>query len=404
VGGRVLVVSELYWPEETSTGYLLTRIAEGMAETLPVSVLCAQPTYAARGTRAAARETRNGVDVRRVWGTALDKNVLPFRLLNAVTISLALFAATVRHLRRGDRVLVVTNPPFLPALVALACALRGARPVLLVHDVYPEAIVRSNLLGPSHPVVRVLGWLNDRLYRRMDRIVVLGRDMHARLARRLGGDERRLAIIPNWADLDLVAPAPREDNALLREHGLADRFVLQYCGNMGRTHNIEILLEAARRLQGSLPAALFLFIGSGARKPLVEAAARAEGNVRSLAPCPRHDLPVFLNACDVAVISFVPGMSGVSVPSRMYNVLASGKPIVAVADEDSELAQVVREADVGWVVPPDDVEALVQAVTEAHADPARRAAMGERARRYAVERCGLEPVVASYRTLMESLA
>src|SRR4051812_33791098 len=109
--GRVWIVSELYYPEETSTGYLLTRIAEGLAAHRPVSVLCAQPTYSARGTRAPAVEDRHGVAIRRCRGTTLNKDILPFRFVTLITISVAIFVSLLLRVSRGDCVIVVTNPP-----------------------------------------------------------------------------------------------------------------------------------------------------------------------------------------------------------------------------------------------------------------------------------------------------
>jgi colanic acid biosynthesis glycosyl transferase WcaI len=140
---RLWVVSELYYPEETSTGHFLTHIAEGLAAHYPVSALCSQPTYSKRGSRAPRREVRHGVEIHRGLGTTFDKDVLPGKLANALTISLSLFLTALRRFRRGDVALVVTNPPFLPFLTRLACALRGARCVLLIHDVYPETLIAA---------------------------------------------------------------------------------------------------------------------------------------------------------------------------------------------------------------------------------------------------------------------
>jgi glycosyltransferase involved in cell wall biosynthesis len=402
---RVWVVSELYHPEETSTGYLLTRIAEGLAREFPVFVLCGQPTYSARGVRAPRREERNGVSIRRCPGTTLDKDVLAFRLVNALTLAVSIFFAALRSFRRGEPVLVVTNPPLLPFVVALAAAVRGSPCALIIHDVYPEALVSAGLLGRDGLVARALAGLSRWLYRRMRRIVVLGRDMHALVQHKLGGTDGRVVLIPNWADLDLVRPEARDGNPLLGELGLRERFVVQYAGNMGRTHGAETLVDAARRLRHETPDVCFLFIGSGARRAWIEDTADREGldNVRVLPSRPRSDQPTFLNASDVAIISFAPGMAGVSVPSRMYNVLAAGKPIIAVADEESELARVVREADVGWVVRPGDAEGVARAVLEAHGDRGRLHEMGRRAERAAATRFSLSSAVDAYCGLVHSM-
>jgi colanic acid biosynthesis glycosyl transferase WcaI len=401
------IVSELYYPEETSTGYLLTLIAEGLAAAgRPVRVLCAQPTYSRRGTRAPAREVRHGVAIQRVAGTTLPKDRMLPRIVNMLTITASIFLAAVRRFRRGDLVLVVTNPPALPFAVALACRLRGARCLLLIHDVYPEVLVASGMAGSGSLITRIVRTANHWLYNAVERVLVLGRDMRDIAVRKMTDGDRRIVLIPNWADVDDVRPDTRATNALLTETSLSGRFVVQYAGNMGRTHGIETLVDAAQRLKKSAPDVSFLFLGSGAKKAWLEQAVRSLGlpNVTILGSRPRSDQHLFINACDVAVISFMPGMAGVSVPSRMYNIMSAGKPIVAVADEHSELARVVREEDIGWVVPPSRPELLEAAIREARADAPRRAAMGERARAAAVAKYRFEAIVGQYESMLAGLA
>lgn len=161
---------------------------------------------------------------------------------------------------------------------------------------------------------------------------------------------------------------PRGENALLRRLPVDSRFVVQYMGNMGRTHGVDLLAQAAKRLHGN-DRIHFLFVGWGARKAALEEMVR-EGRldrVTVLPGCAPEELPSYANACDLSVIAFQPGMAGVSVPSRMYNVMAAGKPILAVAAADSELARVVREESIGWVVPANDLGALVAAIERAAA-------------------------------------
>lgn len=397
-------VSELYYPEETSTGYYLTRTAEGLAAHRPVGVLCSQPTYSARGVQAPKNETRRGVSIRRCAGTRLDKDVPFFRLVNLATISLSIFANALVRFRRGDVVFVTTNPPTLPHLTWLACALRGARCVLMVQDVYPEALVAGGWIRGDGSLRRFLTRVQEFLYSRMERILVLGRDMGSLVARGMRRGTDRIAVITNWADLEQITPQPRRDNALLAGLGLQDKFVVQYSGNMGRTHGLESLVEAARRLKGDTGIHL-LFIGSGAKKRWLEETVANEGlpNVTIRPNQPRSDLAVALNAGDVAIVSFVPGMAGVSVPSRMYNLLAAGKPIIAVADPDSELARVVVEEGAGWVVPPDDVEGIVGAVRAARDDRTLLADMSARCRRAVESKYSFEHVLAAYRGLVDEL-
>jgi colanic acid biosynthesis glycosyl transferase WcaI len=157
------IVSELYYPEETSTGYFLTKIAEGLASNHSVHVVCGQPNYSAQKVRASSREIHNGVVIRRCWATTWNKNIWPLRLINFLTISISIFLHLIFVLRHGDQVLVVTNPPFLPFLTHWACRVHGARCFLLIHDVYPEVLVAAGLLSPNSRITRFLERCGQRL-------------------------------------------------------------------------------------------------------------------------------------------------------------------------------------------------------------------------------------------------
>ena len=398
------MVSELYYPEETSTGHFLTHIAEGLARTLDVGVLCSQPTYAARGERASRQEIRRGVRIYRSRGTTLDKDVLWQRLINVATISVAMFLSAIRRFQRGDVVLVVTNPPTLPFFIALACALRRAKLVLLIHDVYPEVLIAAGVFRERSGVAWAISALTRRLYRASDRIIVLGRDMARLVERKMGaGRETRLAIIPNWADLDEVQPIARDENSVVQRLGLNGELLVQYAGNMGRTHDIETLVEAARLTTDAN--VHWLFVGAGGKRQYLESAVRMTGlsAVHLLDRCPRNELNAMLNAGDVAIVAFNPGMAGVSVPSRMYNIMAAAKPLIALADADSEVALVVQEESIGWTIPPGSVSGLINVIESIRANRSVCSEYGRRARAVAVEKYSFERSLSAYREVVTSL-
>lgn len=401
----VWIVSELYYPEETSTGGVLTILAEGLASSHSVRALCSQPTYNARGVVAPTYEVRNCVTIRRCMGTRLNKDVFVFRLVNLLTISLSLAALALRHIRRNDSVIVVTNPPLLPFLITAVCRFRKAKALLLVHDVYPETLTITDMLAPTSIVARMLDRATRHLYKSVDRIIVVGRDMEALVRRKLEDVERPVVTIPTCPhEPDRIRPTQRRSNSLLERLGLVDRFVIQYSGNMGRTHGLGSLLDAAVRL-AAVSDIHFLFIGSGAKKQWLEQSVASLGlaNVTILPYLPREELPTSLNACDIAVISFVPGMIGSSVPCRMYNIMAAGKPILAVTERMSELGLVVEEERIGWVVPPGDVMGLVETILEARADPRLIADMGRRARVLVETKYAVEQVIDQYRQLLDGV-
>jgi glycosyltransferase involved in cell wall biosynthesis len=401
---RIWVVSELYYPELTSTGYFLTGIAEGLASTYAVSVLCGQPSYWARGVRAPTREILHGADVHRCWATTFDKNKIFLKIINQITISASMFWSALFRLRRGDIAIAVTNPPLLPYLMALACRLRGVHFILLTHDVYPEIFTRLGILKPQSIPVRLMDRASRWLYNNSDRIIVLGRDMRELAVNKLDSRKDRVVIATNWGDTEAVFPQLFCENRLLGKLNLEGRFVAEYCGNIGRTHGIEDIAESAELLTSN-PEFHFLLIGWGAKKhwAIEQKQRRKLENLTILDPLPHEEFCDGLNACSVAIISFSSGMTGISVPSRMYNVLAAGKPLIAVCDDDSELAAVVREEEIGWVVPPGRPELIVSALREAKANPERLHAMGDRARRAAEMKYTVDHVLQIYKDLIEGI-
>jgi glycosyltransferase involved in cell wall biosynthesis len=401
---RLWIVTELYYPELTSTGYYLTAIAEGLADERDVHVLCGQPNYSARGLRAPKVERRREVVIRRCWSTTLDKNVNLYRLLNMVTLGLSIFIAAVPRLSKGDLVLAMTTPAAVGLMTALACRLRRCPYILLVHDSYPEVLSTAGAISPTSWIARGLDWLNRRVYAGSARIIVVGRDMKALIDGKHAEAGPRTTFIPNWAELEQVTPAPRADNALLQRLGLADHFVLLYAGNLGRLNDIETIVACAERLRDD-PRYRFLFLGDGAKKEWLARTVRERQltNVLILEARPRADQTEFLNACDMALVPLIRGMRGVSVPSRLYNFLAAGKPIIALADCGSEVDQVIREENVGWVVPPHDPERLAAVIGEAASDTERLQAMGRRARLAAETKYTLRQAVASYAGLIHSI-
>lgn len=388
----VWVVTELYYPEQTSTGHYLTGIAEGLAREFSVGAICSQPTYSAAGTRAPRREVHNGVQILRAWTPSFHRRSFLRRLVSAMLVTASLFFRTIRSISRDAIVLVVTNPPMLPFVASLAARIRGARCLLLVHDVYPDVLVATGLTRKGSLLFRIVAAAHRALFRRMRTIIALGEDMRRLLATRTRNVP--IVVIPNWGDTDAIVPLPRKPE---------DAFVIQYSGNMGRTHDLELLVAAAERLRDR--AFRFVLIGSGAKRDWVQKVVADRGltNVVLPAPSARSDLAEQLGACDVATITFVPGMAGISVPSRMYNVLASGRPMVVAADAGSELARVVRDERVGLAVAPGDVDGFVRAIELLAADRAFREECARRARQLVLERYTYETVREQYVSLIRSV-
>ena len=237
------IVTELYYPEETSTGYYLTRIAEGLTEDFNVKALCGQPNYSGRGIRAPKKEVHNDVEIFRAFGTTLDKNIIFFRLINMLTLSFSIFWKALFNFRKGDKILVVTTPPSLPFITAIAALLRGGSYVLLIHDNYPEILIAVGKLKENSIFVRVVDFFNRWLYKYAAKIIVVGRDMRKLVEKKTYGLDIPIEYIPNWAELEQLKPAPRLENELLKELELLEKFVFLYAGNMGHPNDLKSILD-----------------------------------------------------------------------------------------------------------------------------------------------------------------
>lgn len=401
----IWILSELYYPELEGSGYYVTRIAESLALRYRLHVLSVQPTYKARGIKAPKEEIVSDVRIFRCPSTTLNKDILFFRLINMLTISLSIFFNALCKIQRGDVILVITNPPSLPFMAGAIGKLKKAKLILRIEDLYPDVLIATGMLKQKSAPVKMLRFLHKKLYRQAERIIVLGRGMLELVTKRIGQDTAHVSLITHWADTEAIAPLPGKTNALLDRLGLSRQFVIQYSGNMGRIYDPEILVRCAKILENQTDIH-FLFIGTGAKEAALRklTAKMSLKNVTILPPQPRDKLPELLNACDLAAIPLISGMAGVSTPSRMYNIMAAGKPILAVADAKSELARVIAEEQIGWTVAPDlPPETIASVIIQAKANPDLLAEMSARSRQAAIEKYARRLIMQKHNDFIEQI-
>lgn len=373
---RVAFFNRSYWPDTGATGQLLTELAEDLVahHGMEVTVVTGYPVGSTE--HLPSREVRNGVTIVRAAGTTWPPSRFVARAANYVTYFLSA-AWAGRRLPPQDVVVALTDPPIV-GLAALA-ARRGGGFVFYCQDIFPEV---ATLLEDfrSDVVNGILERLNRLLVARADRIVALGDTMKARLVEGKGADPAKVVVIHNWADPDAVVPGPKR-NPFSEAHGLADRFVVLHAGNLGQSQNLDVVIDAAART-AHRDDLVWLFIGDGTRRARLEAQAIERGlrHVMFLPYQPRADLRWTYATADVCLVSLKPGLAGYIVPSKLYTILASGRPYVAAVEDASETAAITRAHGAGRLVPPGDAAALAAAVEALVDDAASRAAMGARAR------------------------
>ena len=398
---RLWVITELYYPENNQTGYYLTKIAEGLTGKFDVKVICGQPNYAARGTRAAKNEIHEDVEIFRVWGTTWDKDVLAFRLINMLTLGASIFFKALVKFQKNEDILVVSAPPSLPFITALAAKIRRANYTLVIQDKYPETLIAVGKTNEKALSVKILHKCNRWLYARAKKIIVVGRDMRELVETQLNQpavEKTPIEVIQNWASLEEVEPIPRAENQILQDYDLLEKFVFLYAGNMGHPQDLESIVYCAEKLKTD-ERFHFLFLGSGVKRKWLEREVEEKRlkNVTLLAPRPRNEQRIFLNACDVGLVPLVRKMRGVAMPSRTYNLLAAGKPILALTEENSEIARVIEEDKVGWWLPPGEPEKLLKTIYQIYESRQVIPKMAKRARNSALEKYSLEKAIEKYK-------
>ena len=402
---KIVFVNRFYAPDDSATSQMLTDLAAALAATgSDVHVVASRLRHDAPSASLAPRERIDGVDVHRVWSTAFGRAGTAGRALDYLTFCVAASLRLWRLARRNDVVVAKTDPPLISVPVAWVARLRGARLVNWLQDVFPEVAAELGVPLARGPVGWLLRWLRDGSLRHAAANVVVGQRMRERVSA-LGVDPARVAVIANWADGARLRPVDRESNPLRAEWGLRDRFVVGYSGNMGRAHEFQTVLDAAAALHGRADIA-FLFVGGGAQRATLAAAA-AEQGVPALLLKPlqrRESLGRSLGAADVHLVSLLPALEGLVVPSKFYGIAAAGRPTLFVGDPDGEIGAAVRAADCGYAVRRGDVAALVAAIESLRGDPALRERMGHNARR-SFEACWDKPLaIAKWRTLLERVA
>jgi len=391
---RVVAVNQVYRPSPLATAQLLTELCEGLAARgHEVTVVTARLS-----ADEPPEEIEGGVRVVRAGATRLGKARLWRRAADYASFYASAAGAIARAARGADVLLPLTTPPLIGALAQLASL--GRRPVVaVVQDLYPDVAVALGAVRAGGLAHRAWAAANGAHLRAARRVVALSERMAERIAA-YGVPAAQVDVIPNWALAEVEgapdAGATSASGALARlEYGLGDRFVVMYSGNIGAGHRFDTLLAAARRLVERRDIA-FCFVGDGARRGEVEAAARALPNVSLRPLAPRERLAESLAAGDLHVVTLRDDVDGLIVPSKLYGILAAARPVLAIGPLGSDVATLTRRAGAGAAVAGDDVDGVVASITSLAARPDRGAALGRAGRAHLLAELGRERAIDRY--------
>ncbi len=375
---RILLLNLYYPPDTSATAKMAATVAEALSERNDVTVLCGRPSYdpnERRPWRLWQTETAGRVKIVRVGSTdyprfAMNRRVLNYLSYVALAIPRALFV-------RCDAVLAMTDPPFEGIVGAIVALLKGKRYIYNIRDMYPDMAVGGAIVEPG-PLARIWERMHRWAMRRATRVIVLGEDMRARIIAK-DVNPAGIEIVRDGADIfPADAPPPLLDDEIIRAIRGDSKFVLLHAGNLGFYGAWDTLITAVRTLEED--GVSLVFVGEGAQRGHVEALAREANNVRFLPFFPANKILSVLAAADAHVITVKRGLEGVVVPSKMYGILAAGKPIVAVAPEETDAACLGVKFGFAVSADPDSPEKVAAAIRSLAKDSAKLQDMGRAAR------------------------
>lgn len=373
---RILILDRFYYPDEQATSVYLTEITTALQIQFDFEILTGPPLVITKDAISLSPPTCR---IFLVPCFQFPKRLLFARALNDLSF---LFMAFVRGLfiQKPDILITQTSPPGIWWVGFLLSRWHRTRWIHICKDVFPDNL--KVLSGKErHVLLDFLGWLDALILKRAHRILVIGEDMKERFLKK-GFRSGQIVKTSDWVNLQFIRPIHKE-NSFTQKHKLAGKFVVLYAGNLGRVHNFEDILDAAEKLKNNSKI-IFLLVGEGALKKWIDrqVQSRALTNVQNASFESRAKLPEVLASADVSVVLLRKGMAGLSVPSKIYSTLASGRPILACMDQESDIARMVQEAKAGFVIPPGKPEEFVQTVLNLFEKRELRAQLGANARQY----------------------
>jgi glycosyltransferase involved in cell wall biosynthesis len=386
---NLLIISELFPPEETSTGYIMGEIANKLSKTYNVTVICGPNVYDKdRKLDHKQIELNDSIKIIRVPGIKENKKKCFSRIKKFGIISFRLYTATKKKIKGTDKVLMVSNPFPLIVMMAYLRKRHSFELTMLVHDVFPESLYTE--INIPNVIYKIAQYIFNRAYASVDKMITLGRDMTDVMTRKtvLYNKNIRMKQIENWGDIHAIK---------MIDYEAKDSIVIEYAGNVGRAQGVSKFMHMIEKTNSAN--IKFSIWGSGSETEYISKYI-GEHNLKNIelhGAYLRSQQTEILGACDIALITLVDGMYGLGVPSKAYNILASGRAILFIGPLNSEIAIMVKENNIGFCFSPYDqqgIQDFLKSLNIKHRDCLKE--MGKRARQLAETKYSKECILDKF--------
>jgi glycosyltransferase involved in cell wall biosynthesis len=389
---RIWIVSEFYEsPTDTVGGYYVKGLAEKLASTENVEVVYPSNNFSEEIPR------NRRLKINHIHKFGFNRRNLITRTVAQLIISLQFFIYLLPRVKNEDLVISFTHPTFILFISIWLKKLKKIKIIIINYDLFPEILVGTGA-SKDNWLYRIVLRMFNKAYNSTDIIISLGREMTQNLRNKIINGSPEIFTIPNWADTQNIYFQKKETNEIIVKHGLISKTVFSYAGTIGRCQGLEKLLDLIDGIDYN-DRIHFLFFGNGVEVNSFKQQISKNKNQKLITYggfIVTEDRKLFINACDVAVISLSDGMTGLNFPSKTYNILASGHPILFVGKEDSELAEMIRTFDIGWVCGSSDSKGFQKIIDEILCNPVKVRTKGDTARAIAEKHFAKEDILKRY--------
>ena len=409
---KITFVINYFYPDLAATSQLMTELTGRLQNEFDITVIAAQPGYAGENhdsKKLFEEDYLESIKVVRIKLPEVNKNSKVSRMKYISSYFLLANIALLKE-KGTDVIFTISQPPVLGGLIGtIGKLLKRSRHIYSVHDFNPEqaaAVAYTN----NQAVFKIAKAVDKLNCSYADQVLLVGEDMAETLKGRFEGERvPDHTVISNWTDENAIVPLEKDEPAIqefLKTHGLQDKFIVMYSGNLGLYYDLENLIQVSKQFVDQ-PDIVFLFIGEGAVKQRIQEYVDENNleNVKFLPYQPKDFLKYSLNAADVHLVVNQKGIKGVSVPSKIYGVMAAGKPVLGVLEQGSEVQRLIFESGAGVVIEPQNYQGIVHAINYLKSlEPEELKAMGLKGRVYLEENLTRDTSINKYRHVLQSVA
>jgi len=400
---RVIFVNRYFYPDHSATSQLLTDLTFFLVtQNFEIHVITSRQLIDDPGARLRAHEIIQGVQVQRIATTSFGRSNLIGRAIDYLSFYFSAVIALLKTTRQHDIIVAKSDPPLVSVFAAAVAWYREAILINWLQDLFPEV---AGALGIKaiKPLVPMLAFVRNHSLLFAKANIVLGERM-AEIVKYQTNAKANTLVIHNWSDGDKVRPTRHNQNSLRCTWGLKDKFVVGYSGNMGRAHEFDTILDAAEVLKNESDI-VFLFIGNGAKRNWIQAQtkSRSLANIIFKPYQQRNQLSESLGCADIHLISLIPELEGLIVPSKFYGIAAAGRGVLFVGDLEGEIARIVMDNQCGYSINIDNSTDLAKSIGWLSKHRLQCSNLGKRARILFDDHYNISVALGKMKTLLENV-